>query len=138
MKLRKLLLQIFRQFLHHLTQAVHLLDRRVRIDVKGKLIVVDHVFLILIVEADPLPYFVKVDRRREPRPDQFSLVVFAEICDIDPHFFHRRFLSGDRVSPDLYFFIRSFGELHSPDPLQTSSAGKKNLFPAGESVLRLR
>ena len=47
-----------------------------------------YIFLVLIVQTDTLSHFVHVDRRFKPRANEFPLVIFAEIGNINAHFFH--------------------------------------------------
>ena len=79
---------VVRQVLHHFAQAVDLLDRRILADLERQFKIVDGVLLILVVQPDTLSHFVHVDRRFKPRADKFAFVVFAEIGNINAHFFH--------------------------------------------------
>ena len=71
------LIQRIVQFFHHLTQAVDFLNGRVLVDLKGQLIVMDGIFFVPFIQADPLRHLVVVHRWREPVTHKLALIIFA-------------------------------------------------------------
>ena len=84
------LIQRIVQFFHHSAQAVDFLNGRVLVDFKGQLIVMDGVFFVSVIQADPFCHLVVVHRRREPVAYKLPLVVLAKVGNIDTHFLQRQ------------------------------------------------